>query len=103
MYRYNLTTVCTGIINTHILCTQVNLTKDALDLLISGEHWDKARQVVTDRAPHLRDYVDSAYTQKVRDRQQPDEILNVDVAAALEMYADSNKWEKCLQVYITFV
>ena len=79
---------------------QVNLTKDALELLIMGEHWDKARQIVTDRAPHFKEYVDSAFKQKLKDRQQPDEIVSVDVAAALEMYANNKNWEKCLQVII---
>ncbi|KAJ3290304.1 hypothetical protein HK104_006864 [Borealophlyctis nickersoniae] len=73
----------------------VGLYKDAIDAFVAGGLWDKARQVLT-MAPKYTEYVENAYVAHLKDTGHAEVLVNVDVGAGLEMFAQRGEWDKCL-------
>ncbi|KAI8928779.1 hypothetical protein BC831DRAFT_447367 [Entophlyctis helioformis] len=74
----------------------VDLYKDAIDAYIAGGLWDKARQVLT-YAPKYKDYVETAYITHLKSTGHAEALVDVDVGAGLEIYAQRGEWDKCLE------
>ncbi|KAJ3273642.1 hypothetical protein HDV01_004251 [Terramyces sp. JEL0728] len=70
--------------------------KDAIDTFIAGGLWEKARHIVT-YAPKYTDYVEYAYVKHLKTSGHGDALVEVDVNAGLEVFAQRGEWEKCLE------
>lgn len=79
------------------LYLNVDLIKEAVDVFIDGEEWNKAKRVAKELDPRLEDYVDQKYKDHLKNQGQVESLVDIDVMAALDMYAERGQWEKCLE------
>ncbi|KAM9339048.1 intraflagellar transport protein 172 homolog [Symphorus nematophorus] len=78
------------------LYLNLDLIKEAIDVFIEGEEWNKAKRVAKELEPRYEDYVDQKYKEHLKNQGKVDSLVGVDVMAALDMYAERGQWEKCL-------
>lgn len=79
------------------LYLNMDLIKQAIDVFIEGEEWNKAKRVAKELEPRYEDYVDQKYKEHLKNQGKVDSLVGVDVVAALDMYAERGQWEKCLE------
>ncbi|CAL1585627.1 unnamed protein product [Knipowitschia caucasica] len=79
------------------LYMNVDLIREAVDVFIYGEEWNKAKRVAKEMDPRLEDYVDQKYKEHLKNQGQVESLAGIDVMAALDMYAERGQWEKCLE------
>ncbi|XP_054618204.1 intraflagellar transport protein 172 homolog [Dunckerocampus dactyliophorus] len=75
----------------------VGLVKEAIDVLMEGEEWNKAKRVAKELEPRYESYVDQKYKEHLKNQGKVDSLVGVDVMAALDMYAERGQWAKCLE------
>ncbi|KAK3091661.1 hypothetical protein FSP39_021624, partial [Pinctada imbricata] len=75
----------------------VDLVKEAIDMFISAEEWNKAKRVAKELEPRLEAYVDERYKNSLRDQGKAEALASVDVVGALDMFIEKGEWEKCLE------
>ncbi|KAF3703120.1 Intraflagellar transport protein 172 -like protein [Channa argus] len=71
--------------------------KEAIDVFIEGEEWNKAKRVAKELEPRYEAYVDQKYKEHLKNQGKVESLVDVDVMAALDMYAERGQWEKCLE------
>eukprot|EP00771_Trimastix_marina_P004067 gnl/Trimastix_PCT/799.p1 GENE.gnl/Trimastix_PCT/799~~gnl/Trimastix_PCT/799.p1 ORF type:complete len:453 (+),score=183.16 gnl/Trimastix_PCT/799:863-2221(+) len=77
----------------------VDSFKEAIDIYIQGQLWDKARSVAAQSAPHLRQYVEQAYVQALMQQDRADElVVSGNVGAGLAMMARRGEWDKVMEI-----
>ncbi|XP_026197771.1 intraflagellar transport protein 172 homolog [Anabas testudineus] len=79
------------------LYLNMDLIKEAIDVFIEGEEWNKAKRVAKELEPRYENYVDQKYKEHLKNQGKVDSLVGVDVIAALDMYAERGQWEKCLE------
>ncbi|KAM3602576.1 uncharacterized protein V6R79_006682 [Siganus canaliculatus] len=78
------------------LYLNLDLIKEAIDVFIEGEEWNKAKRIAKELEPRYEDYVDQKYKEHLKNQGKVDSLVGVDVMAALDMYAERGQWDKCL-------
>ncbi|XP_069028434.1 intraflagellar transport protein 172 homolog [Embiotoca jacksoni] len=78
------------------LYLNMDLIKEAIDVFIEGEEWNKAKRVAKELEPRYEDYVDQRYKEHLKNQGRVESLVGVDVMAALDIYAERGQWEKCL-------
>ncbi|KAM6915750.1 intraflagellar transport protein 172 homolog [Xenentodon cancila] len=78
------------------LYLNMDLIKEAIDVFIEGEEWNKAKRVAKELEPRYEDYVDQKYKEHLKNQGRVESLVGVDVMAALDLYAERGQWEKCL-------
>ncbi|KAJ3395502.1 hypothetical protein HDU92_005616 [Lobulomyces angularis] len=101
--RETILAVCTRLveINKHESAAQVfvnagGMYKEAIDCCIAASLWDKARQIGT-LAPKYNDYIEHAYMTELKRSGHAEKLVNVDIAAGLDMLVQRGDWGKCLE------
>ncbi|KAM9354646.1 intraflagellar transport protein 172 homolog isoform 1-T1 [Pholidichthys leucotaenia] len=79
------------------LYLNVDLIKEAIDVFMEGEEWNKAKRVAKELEPRYESYVDQKYKEHLKNQGRVESLVGVDVMAALDMYAERGQWEKCLE------
>lgn len=79
------------------LYLNVDLIKDAIDMFIAAEEWNKAKRVAKELEPRLEAYVDERYKDSLKNQGKAEQLASVDVVGALDMYIEKGEWEKCLE------
>ncbi|XP_072218456.1 intraflagellar transport protein 172 homolog [Leuresthes tenuis] len=79
------------------LYLNMDLIKEAIDVFIDGEEWNKAKRVAKELEPRYEDYVDQKYKEHLKNQGRAESLVGVDVMAALDLYAERGQWEKCLE------
>uniref|UniRef100_A0A8C9QX79 Intraflagellar transport protein 172 homolog n=1 Tax=Scleropages formosus TaxID=113540 RepID=A0A8C9QX79_SCLFO len=79
------------------LYLNLDLIKEAIDVFIEGEEWNKAKRVAKELDPRFEDYVDQRYKDHLKNQGKVESLVGVDVMAALDMYAERGQWEKCIE------
>ncbi|KAL4649200.1 hypothetical protein GN956_G7681 [Arapaima gigas] len=79
------------------LYLNLDLIKEAIDVFIEGEEWNKAKRVAKELDPRFEDYVDQQYKDYLKNQGKVESLVGVDVMAALDMYAERGQWEKCIE------
>ncbi|XP_013856092.1 intraflagellar transport protein 172 homolog, partial [Austrofundulus limnaeus] len=79
------------------LYLNLDLIKEAIDVFIQGEEWNKAKRVAKEMEPRYEDYVDQKYKEQLKNQGKVDSLVGVDVMAALDLYAEKGQWDKCLE------
>ncbi|KAI8818942.1 uncharacterized protein EV422DRAFT_125936 [Fimicolochytrium jonesii] len=74
----------------------MEMYKDAIDAYILGAAWDKAKQMLA-YAPKYTEYVESAYVTHLKSTGDAEDLVNVDVVAGLDLFAQRGQWDQCLQ------
>ncbi|XP_054716571.1 intraflagellar transport protein 172 homolog [Uloborus diversus] len=80
------------------LFLKINSVKNALDALIDAKDWSKAKRVAAEVDQRYEEYVDNCYKDHLRSEGNTSELADIDIIAALDLYAERNQWEKCLEV-----
>jgi intraflagellar transport protein 172 len=78
------------------LLTGIESYKKAIDAFIAGGLWEKARKVIA-YAPKYSDYIENAYVKHLKSSGRAEALVDLDVNAGLEVYAQQGDWEKCLE------
>ncbi len=73
----------------------VELHKEAVEAFIAGKQWEKAKKLALEVDPQLAKYVDDLYKKHLKERGNAEELINVDVTGALDLFVEKNQWEKC--------
>lgn len=79
------------------LYLNMDLIKEAIDVFIEGDEWNKAKRVAKELEPRYEDYVDQKYKEHLKNQGRVESLVGIDVIAALDMYAERGQWEKCLE------
>ncbi|KAK2889898.1 intraflagellar transport protein 172 homolog isoform X2 [Channa argus] len=79
------------------LYLNMDMIKEAIDVFIEGEEWNKAKRVAKELEPRYEAYVDQKYKEHLKNQGKVESLVDVDVMAALDMYAERGQWEKCLE------
>ncbi|KAM4521459.1 intraflagellar transport protein 172 homolog isoform 2-T2 [Odontesthes bonariensis] len=79
------------------LYLNMDLIKEAIDVFIEGEEWNKAKRVAKELEPRYEDYVDQKYKEHLKNQGRAESLVSVDIMAALDLYAERGQWEKCLE------
>lgn len=80
------------------LFLKINSIKNALDALIDAKDWSKAKRVAAEVNSRYEEYVNNCYKDYLRSEGNTSELADIDIIAALDLYAERNQWEKCLEV-----
>ncbi|CAG0880914.1 unnamed protein product [Cyprideis torosa] len=75
-----------------------DMIREAIDSLIQGEEWAKAKKIAQELDPSFEQYVDSKYKDFLKHSGKTDQLASVDLIGALDVYAEQGNWEKCLEV-----
>uniref|UniRef100_A0A3P8UXR3 Intraflagellar transport protein 172 homolog n=1 Tax=Cynoglossus semilaevis TaxID=244447 RepID=A0A3P8UXR3_CYNSE len=78
------------------LYINMDLIEEAIDVLMEGGEWNKAKRVAKELKPRYEEYVDQKYKDHLKNQGKVDSLVGVDVMAALDMYAEKGQWDKCL-------
>ena len=72
------------------------MIREAIDALITGEEWAKAKKVAKELDPRFEQYVDSKYKDFLKNAGNTEQLASVDLISALDMYAERGDWRKCI-------
>ena len=72
------------------------MIKEAVDAFIAGKEWAKAKKVAKELEPRLESYVDEKYKYFLKDEGKADQLADVDLISALDMYVEQGNWRKAL-------
>ena len=56
------------------LYMDVDMMKEALDMFMVGNYWDKARHIATNIAPRYEQYVEDAYVDYLKQHNKTEEV-----------------------------
>ena len=56
------------------LYMDIDMMKEALDMFMAGDYWDKARHIATNIAPHYEQYVEDAYVDYLKQHNKTEEV-----------------------------
>jgi intraflagellar transport protein 172 len=73
-----------------------DMIREAIDALIAGEEWAKAKKVAKELDPRYEQYVDSKYKDFLKSAGNTEQLASVDLISALDMYAERGDWRKCI-------
>ncbi|CAG0924379.1 unnamed protein product, partial [Notodromas monacha] len=74
-----------------------DMVREAIDALIAGEEWGKAKKVAKELDPRFEPYVDSKYKDFLKNAGNTEQLASVDLISALDMYAERGDWRKCIE------
>ncbi|KAI9351150.1 hypothetical protein DFJ73DRAFT_789886 [Zopfochytrium polystomum] len=74
----------------------VEMYREAIDSFAAGGLWDRAKEVVA-VAPKYADYLEATYVSHLKNQGHADALINIDVAAGLDLLMQRGEWEKCLE------
>ena len=72
------------------------MIKEAIDAFIAGEEWSKAKKVAKELEPRLESYVDEKYKYFLKNEGKAEQLADVDLISALDMYVEQGNWRKAL-------
>ena len=75
----------------------VEMVREAIDAFISGEEWAKAKKVAKELEPRLEGYVDEKYKHFLKNEGRAEQLANVDLISALDMYVEQGNWNKAIK------
>ena len=72
------------------------MVREAVEAFIAGEEWSKAKKVARELEPRLEAFVDEQYKQSLKTKGNPEELADIDVIAAIDMYVEQGNWSKAI-------
>lgn len=79
------------------LYLSVEMIKEAIDVFIDAKEWAKAKKVARELEPRLEPYVDQKYKDHLKNEGQAEQLANVDLISALDMYVEQGNWDKAIE------
>jgi intraflagellar transport protein 172 len=85
------------------LYESVEAPREAVKCYMAGEAWDQAKLLAQQRCPDMLKMVEERHRNAMMEKGDADDLLKKtgDVGSALDLYARSGDWEKCLQLAST--
>ncbi|XP_068198190.1 intraflagellar transport protein 172 homolog [Antennarius striatus] len=74
----------------------VDLYKEAIDVFIEAGEWKHAKSIASSLEQSYTNYVEQLYKEHLQRQGNADALVNVDIIAALDMYAERGQWDKCI-------
>ena len=74
----------------------VEMVREAVEAFISGEEWAKAKKVARELEPRLEALVDEKYKHNLRNKGNAEQLADVDLISALDMYVEQGNWSKAI-------
>ena len=74
----------------------VEMVREAVEAFITGEEWSKAKKVARELEPRLEAFVEEKYKLSLRRKGNVDEMADVDVISAIDMYVEQGNWSKAI-------
>ena len=74
----------------------VEMVREAVEAFIAGEEWSKAKKVARELEPRLEALVDEQYKQSLRTKGNAEQLADVDLISALDMYVEQGNWSKAI-------
>lgn len=56
------------------LYMDADMMKEALDMFMAGNYWDKARHIATNIAPRYEQYIEDAYVDYLKEHNKTEEV-----------------------------
>ena len=72
------------------------MVREAVEAFISGEEWAKAKKVARELEPRLEALVDEKYKHNLRNKGNAEQLADVDLISALDMYVEQGNWSKAI-------
>lgn len=79
------------------LYLSVDGVREAVDVLVEGRDWNRARKIAQELEPSYFPRVDAAYRDWLRSEGRADQLADVDLGAALELLVQQGQWDQALQ------
>ncbi|XP_031636976.1 intraflagellar transport protein 172 homolog isoform X2 [Contarinia nasturtii] len=73
------------------------LPKEAVDVFIQAEYWNKARRLAKEIDPQLLAYVENQQKIRLRSDGNIEQLADIDVIAALDLLAEQGQWTRCIE------
>lgn len=77
---------------------KVEMEKEAVEALMTGELWDRARKLAAKLGPDYVQYVEKEYMASLETAGDAHKIAQVDVEAGLDLMGRQGQWDECLRV-----
>ena len=72
------------------------MVREAVEAFISGEEWAKAKKVARELEPRLEALVDEKYKHNLRNKGNAEQLADVDLISALDMYVEQGNFSKAI-------
>ena len=79
----------------------IDAHKEAIDVYILGDMWDKAYQLASNTAPQYLQYAKDMQKKHLLKSGDPSQLVELgDVGAGLDMYAERGDWARCYELAV---
>lgn len=73
------------------------LPKEAVDVFIHSENWNKARRLAKEINPQLLAYVESQQKKTLKTEGNIEQLADIDIMGALDLLAEQGQWTRCIE------
>ncbi|KAG5668038.1 hypothetical protein PVAND_015995 [Polypedilum vanderplanki] len=73
------------------------LPKEAVDVFIQSDNWNKARRLAKEIDPSLVSYVESQQKFKLKNQGNVEQLADIDIVSALDLLAEQQQWTRCIE------
>lgn len=73
------------------------LPKEAVDVFIQSENWNKARRLAKEIDPQLLLYVESQQKRTLKTEGNIEQLADIDIMGALDLLAEQGQWTRCIE------
>uniref|UniRef100_A0A8D8X160 Intraflagellar transport protein 172 homolog n=1 Tax=Cacopsylla melanoneura TaxID=428564 RepID=A0A8D8X160_9HEMI len=74
----------------------IDMVKEAVDIFIYTQNWNKARKLCAELQPEYLSYVENQYKEWLKKNGDADMLSEVDINTALDMLMKQGQWNQCL-------
>ncbi|EAT43404.1 AAEL005155-PA [Aedes aegypti] len=73
------------------------LPREAVDVFIKTDNWNKARRLAKEIDPQLVAYVEAQQKSKLRNQGNVEQLADIDIMGALDLLAEQGQWTRCIE------
>ncbi|XP_026675781.1 intraflagellar transport protein 172 homolog [Diaphorina citri] len=74
----------------------IDMVKEAVDIFIYTQNWNKARKLCAELKPEYLSYVENQYKEWLKKNGDADMLSEIDINTALDMLMKQGQWNQCL-------
>uniref|UniRef100_A0A0K0EBD8 Intraflagellar transport protein 172 homolog n=1 Tax=Strongyloides stercoralis TaxID=6248 RepID=A0A0K0EBD8_STRER len=77
-----------------------NKPKEAIEALIKGKEYSKAKRIAVEMLPEMEDYVEDEYKKYLTNAGNINELISIDVISAIDLLVQKKQWNKALDIAV---
>uniref|UniRef100_A0A0K0F112 Intraflagellar transport protein osm-1 (inferred by orthology to a C. elegans protein) n=1 Tax=Strongyloides venezuelensis TaxID=75913 RepID=A0A0K0F112_STRVS len=77
-----------------------NKPKEAIEALVKGKEYSKAKRIATELAPEMTEYVEEEYKKYLANAGNINELISIDVISGIDLLIQKNQWTKALDIAV---